>query len=323
MRTFGLAFVLLLSAAQAASAQAPAPAPQGPVCVILDEQRDTLSPEDRRAAAISFGQAMAKYGQQVVAEGCAMTITFYNVKLGQTISVYVVGPTGPRQARASKIDELPQVYEQIAHSLISGEPMGSMDNVDRTNATADQMAPRRVAADGLKYVRIGYGAVTGRSTVLGTAFGFGYRHELDQIAVDISFLNMVYASDRVMDSSGIYTTKGGLNGELVGVGALDYAQPLANNSMYYGGRLGYGLNDYTDGTVYYSANGLQLTGVVGYEMLRASTIRIFFELDVTAPLYTSDGTDATNTTTKRWAPVAALTIGAGLGHSNTVNVVNR
>lgn len=316
MKTFGLASLLLVSAVHAASAG---------VCATLDESRDTLAVEDRRAASISFSQALAKAGVQVVNDQCEQTYSFYNVKLGATISVYVVGPQGQREGRASKIDELPLVYEQLAASLVSGKPMGSMDNVDRTNATVDQMAPRRVSADGLKYVRLGYGAVTGKTTLGGTALGFGYRYELDALAVDISFFNFVWASQDVMDSSGYRTSKGGFNGEFIGIGAVSYQQPLANSTMYYGGRVGYGANAFydIDTGANYSGSGLQVTGLLGYEMLRASTIRLFAELDVTAPLYSSTGTDDTGQTVKRWAPVAALTIGAGLGHSNTINVVNR
>jgi hypothetical protein len=312
VKTFGLALLLVISAIQSAAAD---------VCVVLDESRDTLAPEDRRAATISFAQALAKNGLQVGGQNCTTTFTFYNVKLGGTISVYVIGPTGPTEGRASKLDELPLVYEQLAHSLVSGQPMGSASNTDRTNATIDQMAPRRVSADGLKYVRLGYGAVTGKTSAVGTAFGFGYRYELDQIGIDISLFNMVWASTDTQNMG----SKGGINGELIGIGVVNYQTPLSNNSIYYGGRIGYGLNDFfdesTDGN--YSGSGLQLTAVGGFEMLRSSTIRLFVEIDITAPLYTSSATFDNGTDSKRWAPVAALTIGAGLGHSNTVAVVNR
>src|SRR2546430_2393756 len=127
------------------------------------------------------------------------------------------------------------VYEQVAHALVSGQPMGAMDNVDRTNATIDQMAPRRMSADGLKYVRLGYGAVTGKNTTPGTAFGLGYRYELDQLAIDISAFNLVVATEEVMDPSGFRTTKGGVNGEWIRIGVVNYQTPLSNGSLYYGG----------------------------------------------------------------------------------------
>jgi hypothetical protein len=323
MTRVGLVMCFLVTLAQQARAD---------VCVVLDESRDTLSPEDRRGATISFGQALAKAGVQVTNANCTVTYTFYNVKLGDAITVYAIGPAGTAQARASKIDELPLVYEQLTHSMVTGQPMGSMDNVDRTNAIADQMAPRRVSADGLKYVRLGYGAVTGKSTDLGTAFGLGYRYELDQLAIDVS-MNFVWASSSAMDASGYTTSKGGINGELIGIGVVAYADPLKNSTLYYGGRVGYGLNDFYDSSqgqygTNYTGSGLQLTGVIGYETLRASTIRLFVEVDATAPLYTSSGTEydstgISGTGVKRWAPVIALTVGAGLGHSNTVAVVNR
>jgi hypothetical protein len=310
-----LVLVTVLSLARIAAAE---------VCVTLDESRDTLAPEDRRAAAISFGQALAKAGVQVTNANCTDTYTVYNVKLGATISVYVIGPQGTREGRATKIEELPMVYEQVAHALVTNQPMGAIDNVDRTNATIDQMAPRRVAADGLKYVRLGYGMVTGRSSDLGTAFGFGYRHELDNIGIDVS-MNFVWASSD-QTSAGGTTQRGGVNGELIGIGVVDYNQPLANSTLYYGGRVGYGLNDFYDGSsdTNYTGSGLQVTGTAGYEMLRASTIRLFVEFDATAPLYSSSGTSySTGEMSKRWAPVLSLTVGAGLGHSNTVAIVNR
>jgi hypothetical protein len=296
------------------------------VCVVLDESRDTLGPDDRRAASISFGQALAKAGVQATNANCTETYTFYNVKLGESITVYAIGPRGTRQGRATKLDELPLVYEQVAAALVSGQPMGSLDTVDRTNATTDQMAPRRVAADGLKYVRLGYGAVTGRETTGGTAFGFGYRYELDALAIDISFLNLVWASTDTTDpATGTRTSKGGFNGEWIRIGAVAYQAPQLNNTLYYGGGLGYGTNAFYDNSTGadYSGSGLEATGVLGYEMLRASTIRLFVELDVTLPMYTSSYNFDPMNETKRWSPVAALTFGAGLGHSNTVAVVTR
>jgi len=322
MTRVGLAFFMLVGLARAARAD---------VCVVLDESRDTLSPEDRRGAAISFGQALAKAGVQVTNANCTETYTVYNVKLGDSITVYVIGPNQQtRQGRASKIDELPLVYEQVASSFVSGAPMGSgTANVDRTNATSDQMAPRRVTADGLKYARLGYGAVTGRTSAAGTAFGFGYRYELDQLAIDISFLNLVYASENVTDPNTGYTTShGGFNGEWIRIAAVHYQDPIADRSLYYGGGLGYGTTDMYDDNngANYEGSGLQATALVGYELLRASTIRLFVEAHVTLPLYTASydfGTSGMPDTTNRWAPVAALTIGAGLGHSNTIGVVAR
>jgi len=305
MRTHLFAYLFLITVAHTAAAD---------VCVVLDEARDTLSPDDRRAAQISFEQALANNHVQVTSGTCTQTYTFYNVKLGDTITVYVSGPGGQRQARASKIDELPLLYDQLVSSLVTGEPMGSIENVDRTNATTDQMAPRRVVADSLFYLRLGAGWVAG-DNFFAVASGLGYRYELDALAIEISVANLVWATRKVTDASGDESTHGGINGDVVAIGALRFQAPTANRSLYYGGRFGYGVNNVynTDTGASYDGNGLQLTAVLGYEMLRASTIRMFVELDATAPFYGSSGADGSGGMANKWAPIVALTLGAGLG----------
>ena len=292
------------------------------VCVTLDESRDTLAPEDRRAALISFQQALAKNGVAAGAGDCTLTYTFYNVKLGDAITVYVVGPAGTTQGRASKLDELPLVYDQLAHSLVTGQPMGSDQNVDRTNATADQMAPRRIQADDLKYVRLGYGVVTGPATAAGPAFGMGWRHELDRLAIEVSIFDLVFASSN--DAMG--NSSSGVSGDLVKLSGYWYQQPLANASMYYGVGLGYGVTYLCTADVAsngcYSGGGLDGVVSAGYEMLRSSTIRLILQVDAALPFYTSNGLSADGvTTTHRWVPTLGLSIGLGWGRSNTVRVV--
>ncbi|MDB4953045.1 MAG: hypothetical protein JWO36_614 [Myxococcales bacterium] len=296
------------------------------VCVALDETRDTLSPEDRRAVLISLGQAFSKAGAQVTNQNCTTTYTVYNVKLGESITVYVTGPTGNREARASKLDELPLVYEQIAHSLVTGEAMGSGGgSIDRTNATNDQMAPRRAASDNLKFIRLGFGAVTGHKTTTGPAFGIGYRYELDRMGIEVSGFNFITASSEIMTSSGTRTSSGAVTGDIVRLSAFWYQNPLGNDTTFIGGGIGYGLNATCDETQCYSGSGIEGHIIGGYEMLRSSTIRMFGELDITLPFYKSGVTDFFNgtSTAQRYVPSVSLMVGLGWGHSNTVAVVNR
>src|SRR5260370_9525128 len=106
--------------------------------------------------------------------------------------------------------------------------MGNDTNVDRPNVTSEQMAPRRVSADGLKYLRLGYGAVTGPSTTTGVAMGFGYRYELDRLAVQISIADLIIATDNASQSRG-----GGVNGDIARLSGFLYPKPIANQSIYY------------------------------------------------------------------------------------------
>ena len=276
---------------------------------------------DLGAATISFDQALAKNNVVVTNQNCTVTYTFYNVKLGATITIYVVGgPAGPIQGRASKLDELPLVYEQLAHSLVTGAPMGTEQNVDRTNATNDQMAPRRVAADSLKFIRLGYGAVTGHQTTTGPSFGFGYRYELDTLAIEISAFNFIAASTTCgnppCSSTGI-----GVTGDWIRLSGLKYQNPLGNDTTYFGAGIGWGANVTSDlnGTGTFAGSGLEGHAIGGYEMLRASTIRVFGEIDLTLPFYTSTNFSGGS----RYIPSISAMFGFGFGHSNTVAVVNR
>jgi hypothetical protein len=312
MKRWWLAVGVLLVVARTSSAS---------VCVSLDESRDTLSPEDRRAAAISFGQSLAKNGVAVGQSDCTVMYTFYNVKLGDAITVYVVGPTGATQARAAKLDELPLTYDQLARSLVTGQPIGSDLNTDRTNVTTDQMAPRRIAADDLKYVRLGYGIVTGPTTASGAAFGFGWRHELDRLAIEVSIFDLVFASSNDAMGNG----QSGVSGDLIKLSGYWYQQPLANTSMYYGLGVGYGVNALCATNLEsggcYAGSGLEGVLSAGYEMLRSSTIRFIVQVDAALPTFTSNGTYVGGTVTHRWVPSLGLSVGLGWGRSNTVRVV--
>ena len=305
MNKLALAMFVLATAATAARAD---------VCVVLDQTHDTLSPDDRKGAEISFEQALAKAGVQVTNTNCTVTYTFYNVKLGDSITVYAQGPTGPRQARASKLDELPLVYEQMAHSMVTGQPMGIENgSIDRTNATNDQMAPRRVASDNVKIFRLGYGGVTGASTATGPVFGAGWRFELDQIGIEL-------AGDILAATDHSY----GFNGD-IRIGVVYYQDPIANASFYYGGGIGYGASGVSDGSMDFAGAGLEGHVSVGYETLRASTIRLFGELTATLPFYTATEVDfnSTGSGTRHWLPSLGLSFGIGWGHSNTIAVVQR
>jgi hypothetical protein len=283
------------------------------VCVQVDESRDTLSPEDRRGAQITLSHVVSKYGETVVESGCAATYTVYHVKLGQTVSVYLYGPQGARDAKASKLDDLPDLYEQMVSSLRSGQPMntGLGSNIDRTNVTSDQTAPRRISADNVKYVRLGYGLIIGHELSNGPAFGLGWRHELDAIAIDISAFNLIFATDN--DDKGVA-------GSWVQLCALWFAQPLGNNSAYLGGGLSWGAGFASHDGIEYGGTGLQGQVVAGYELARASTIRLFGQVDLGLPFYRLSADDGDG---KRWVPMIAFSLGLGWGKSNTSAIVMR
>ncbi len=292
-------------------------------CVQLDPARDTLAEGDRTGAVVMLEQTLARMGRQVGRDNCQETFHVYHVRLGASVNVYLQGPQGVREGQASRIEELPQVYDQMVRSLLTGVAMNTATNtVNRENVTHNQQAPRRVEADSLWYARLGYGAVAGAGGAGGPAFGFGYRFELDSLGIDASFLNLVWDSPETNSTTG-NTSGGGINGSWVKLMALYYFDPIANGSLYAGGGVSWGGTATSDGNYLYSGSGLQGELAGGYEFLRASSIRIFFEVAATLPFYMVDRDDFGATGgDSAYAPIFTASIGLGWGRGlNRVMVI--
>ncbi len=280
--------------------------PQSRICVQVDTRRDTLEPKEQHAARLMVLQQFQKegFGVDLDNASCSEVYYLYHLQLGKTLTIYVTGPRGTRQARSSSVDELPLHYSQIVKSLITGEPLtNDSAAVDRNNATADQMAPRRVGADSLKYVRIGFGAIKGDGVHQGPALGIGYRYELDRIGIDISVFNFMAVSDG----------GSGVNGSWIRLMILNFLEPTKGSSSYFGAGLSWGGTalDFGNGNVE-AGSGIQGELSVGHEMLRASTIRVFVEGTATLPFYK---------TGSRYTPSFVVSLGLGWGKSNAVRVV--
>lgn len=299
-------------------------------CVSVDTSRDTLPEGERKAALVLLTQNLQQNHVQVVQSGCQGTFTVAHVKFGNSITVFLSGPPGERQATASRMEDVPGLYSQLVRSLVTGKPMTTTgDNIDRTNVTSAQAAPMRADADSLWYVRLGYGTVLGGSYAGGPSFGFGYRYELDNIGIDVSFLNLTVA-DKGKDANG--ESKGAaVNGSWARLMGLYFFDPLANRSAYVGAGLSWGGTALSKDNVFYSGSGLQGELSLGYELLRASTIRIFTQLDAQLPFYkatndlysysSTSGLSAANNDSL-WAPSFVLSVGLGWGRGHqTVRVI--
>lgn len=303
--TFAIA-VSLLAARSAAAA----------VCVQLDQTRDTLSEPDRNATLIMLSQTLQQQGLEVSDHNCMGVYVVYHVKLGNSVNVFMQGPQGYRQASARSIEEVPAVYSQMVRSLITNQPMTTVNGtVDRTNATSAQQAPNRVEADSLWYARLGYAGVPNPSANAGPAIGFGYRYELDNLAIDLSFINLMFASNNSNSST---SGSAGITGSWIKLMAMYFNNPLANGSSYFGGGVSWGgaavVKDDAGTFTTYSGSGLQAELTAGYEFLRASTIRMFAQIDATLPLYSVSATDfTTGAVSNAYAPQFGLSVGLGWG----------
>lgn len=282
-------------------------------CVELDLSQDRLNPNDQPSAKAMLEQTISNLGVPVAREGCTQFYRVYHIPLGTTVNVFMAAPQGNRQGQANRIEELPAVYDQLVRSLLSGQPQGTYNQtVTRQNVTQQQAAPMRVNADSVKYMRLGYGGIMGPDTPTGVAIGFGYRYELDAIGIDVSFLNFIFGTDSEDKISGA-------TGSWVKLMGLWYADPYSNTSWYAGGGISWGLTALYDGVSDYSGSGLQAEGALGFEFLRASSIRLFTQLDVSLPMYQIDRIDGTG---DKWAPIFSLSLGLGWGQGiNRVAVI--
>jgi hypothetical protein len=151
--------------------------------------------------------------------------------------------------------------------------------------------------------------------------GFGYRVELDSIGLDVSFLNWQGRTGTYGSASSAMTSA------LLKLQALRFLRPTANASPYFGGGVSWGISDFGGGSVDYRSpayrtswhgRGLQGELTFGYELPRASTLRVFVEVNGVLPFYKVASTSypyprtgGTTTIDRRYAPTVIASVGVG------------
>jgi hypothetical protein len=256
------------------------------VCVKVDEERDNLQPTEQQATKTMVENSLRDQDLSVASDNCTTTYTIYSLKLGNSVTANISGPEGSRTQKAHSLDELAETYDQLAAALISGEKEGQTAGVNRHNVTKKQAAPRRVRADSIYYTRLGYGAILGGDFASGPSVGFGWRYELDAMGIDISGINFI-----------LDTSEGdGFSFTLVRLGGMYFFDPVSNSTPYVSGALSWGwtlvneeveVDNGSSTFRNYSGNGLQGEVGVGYEFLRASTLRVFVEANAVFPFYSA------------------------------------
>ena len=290
------------------------------VCIVIDEARDTLMPQDRTAAILFLTRQFELAGRRV-SDNCAAGYTVAHVQLGEHIFVTLSGAGQTREGTATGLSDLPSLYSQMVRSILSGRPMTGFNVVDRTNVTTPQASAKRVHSDRYGYARLGYGAISGDHVYGAPSMGFGYRVELDSIGLDVSFLNWQGRTGTYGSSSSAMTSA------LLKLQALHFVRPTANASPYFGGGLSWGISDFGGGSVDYRSptyrtswhgSGLQGELTFGYELPRASTFRVFVEANAVLPFYAVasttypyPGTDRSTTIDRRYAPSLVVSVGVG------------
>ena len=288
------------------------------VCITIDESRDSFAPRDRSGALVLLTTQFEREGERVVAAGCADPFVLFHAQLGNLTIVTVSGRGKSWQATAQTTEDVPAIYSQIARSIVTGRPMTGLSVVDRTNVTSSQAEAKRVHSDSIWYGRLGYGGVFAGDTYGTPSLGFGYRAELDTFAIDLSFLNLQLPSPGGYSSPRAHTTT------WLKLSGLRFVNPQANRSAYFGGGLSYGHTTVNRGIAYSSAptyrtsangSGLQGELTAGYELARATSLRVFVQADVILPFYhVTSETYSFNgpiSSDSQYAPSLVLSVGIG------------
>ena len=274
------------------------------ICIQIDENRDNLQPGDRQATLMLVEQELEDTGHTVLDDGCVDTIVLSNVKLGSSITVTLTRGDKQRRLKASGLDDLPSVYSQLVKSLLSDKSLEI--GMDRTNVTKDQADPKRAKADFLTIFKGGSLIHTAGAPV-GPAFGAGIRVELDEWAIEAES-TMGFSIDNNPnneDTGGSYN----IGAHLGGIYFLD---GQANHSPFFSGGIGYGATSLVDANGdSWAGAGFDFRVAAGYEMLRASTIRMFFQAEALIPAYLMHASSGNDATKSQYNPTFLLSFGVG------------
>jgi hypothetical protein len=172
-----------------------------------------------------------------------------------------------------------------------------------------------VRADAIWYAKLGYGATTADGFHSGPEFGFGRRWELDRIGIDLAFFNFLM----YQNSDGFK----GLSAGWVELGADYFFDAFGNSSPYIGAGLSLGSHSVPSDGADFEGSGLQAKATLGYEMFRASTIRLLLQADAILPMYRLsrttngliNGLDV-ETKSHTYAPNLMFSLGLGWGSSS-------
>ena len=162
-----------------------------------------------------------------------------------------------------------------------------------------------MTADAIWYAKLGYGATTADDVHAGPHFGFGRRWELDRFGIDLGFLNfLMYQNSSEFE---------GVSAGWVEIGFDYFFDPSGNSTFYLGAGLSLGSHTIpADGGGDFTGGGLQGKATLGYELFRASTIRMMFQLSRS---YFDENTGA-QIEDHTYAPNLLLSLGLGWGRSN-------
>jgi len=107
-------------------------------CVKIDEERDSLSPEERNSVRTLFEGTLTEEHQEVSRDQCTDTWTLYHARLGESITVVVQSSHGTRAEPARNVADTEPCGVPGATTSASDSPSSAPT---RSSSSSDHAAP--------------------------------------------------------------------------------------------------------------------------------------------------------------------------------------
>lgn len=270
------------------------------ICVTINKDRDTLSPEDQRAARITLENTLENQGIKPIGEPCETTYTLSHTKLGEEVTIRLAVGEETRTLRARGLEDLPSAYEQMVASIKNGTPLA--DNIGRQNVTNKQTNRNKQELESQLYIALG-GVMSELNQEAAPLFRFGYRFETDSAGFGLS------------GSLSPFPKTGG-GGAGLDFEGLYFFDGQAGSSLYTGASIGYqgysygepAFDDVVESTVTdtteWAGAGFAVRPMVGWEFFRATSGRLFIQAEANLPTYMLEQGGQ-----EKWNPSFMFTVG--------------
>ena len=255
-------------------------------CVSIDQEQDTLSVQEQKAALRIFENVLVEQGADL--EPCETEFVLFHSRLGDIVTVFVRYGEETRTLRANSMSDVPKAYDQIAISLVTGTPLSKSTRRDNVMKSQADRAKEDI------------------DTLFGFGFGASGSAVTNTVMPSIQLSWLIQTDESVfglysdfMFSTGRADADENASGRIAA--GMDYAHffsPKSSSSFYFGTGLGYEANT----TSIHSGHGFVVSPVLGVEFFRTTAARVAVEGQVSLPLYTIDGGGES-----KWNPALMVT----------------
>lgn len=238
-----------------------------PTCAVIDETRDTLSPQDRTLAVAQLERALLAAAVLVVPQDCTERYTLSHEMDGERAVVRLAGPDTVMRVNDPGAAEREAAYAHLIAELLESrdpDPVVVEDVASPVAETHMQAGASEVRTDGVFYGKVMAGNYGG-----GFALG-GHFLVTKRTGLDIS------------------AGRAGTTGHELGMLAakvVRYRDPDSDTSLYYGGGMSFATQRNEDST----GSGARIDGSLGVAFARTQQTRIYLAADLSLPLFGMSG----------------------------------